>query len=299
MTSYRMFRVVILSIIIILTLNPVSKSQFPDIIIDMPDTLVQTGQSDGLLSVYISNFTYEVFGFQFVLISSRPDLVKFTGIDTAGTLTSGFEYVEAIDRAGDQSELWFRCIADLLQDFDIRDGILPNTSGVVFKVKYETTNSPDTTFDLTNYISYIRPHDFSDRHGNSLGMITETTIDTLYYICDGFVNDSCVSSHKTYTPEVDFDFMVIDTLQPGFLDPSIVELNPGTITLRILNCDQDGNGDWDISDLVCLIDYMFNSYNTEACPLLSCEVDGTPGLDIGDLVGFINYFFNNGEPPPQ
>lgn len=298
MRYYRKFRVVLNVLILILFFSS-AKAQFPDIIIDLPDTLVSTGQNEGFLSVHISNFTYEVFGFQFVLVSSRPDLVKFAGFDSTGTLTSGFEYVEAIDRAGDQSELWFLCIADLLQDFEIRDGIMPNTSGVVVKIKYTTTNAPDTLIDLTSFISYELPTDFSDRYGNSLGMITETTIDTSYYICDAYVNDSCVSSHKTYTPELGYDFMVIDTLEPGFLDPSMVELNPGSITLRVLNCDQDGNGEWDISDLVCLIDYMFNSYNTETCPLLSCEVDLNQGLDISDLVGFIDYFFNDGDPPPQ
>ena len=85
-----------------------AQSQEPQlkIVLDISDTLVSTGLSNGLLSVYIDNYYYELFGFQFVLNSTRPDLITFNfdygGFDSTGTMTSGFEYMEAIDRASDR-----------------------------------------------------------------------------------------------------------------------------------------------------------------------------------------------------
>jgi len=61
-----------------------------------PDTALVVTQSNPYLSIYLDNYQDTVAGFQFVLVSRRPDLVRFDfsggGFDTSGTLLSGFEW---------------------------------------------------------------------------------------------------------------------------------------------------------------------------------------------------------------
>ncbi len=53
----------------------------------------------------------------------------------------------------------------------------------------------------------------------------------------------------------------------------------------------------DISDLVYLVDYMFNS-GSEPPVMEAADLDGSGGLiDISDLVYFVDYMFHDGPPP--
>lgn len=59
----------------------------------------------------------------------------------------------------------------------------------------------------------------------------------------------------------------------------------------------DGIGDIDISDLVYLVEYMFNE-GPEPIPYSSGDMDCSGGLiDISDLVYLVNYMFSNGPEP--
>jgi hypothetical protein len=61
--------------------------------------------------------------------------------------------------------------------------------------------------------------------------------------------------------------------------------------------DIDGLGTAvDISDLVFLIDYMFNGGAFPA-NMDAANVDGSNGVDISDLVYLVDYMFNGGPPP--
>ena len=73
----------------VLFISHTSKTQELEINFYVPDTLVSTGANNGLLSIYIDNYNYEIFGFQFVLRSSRPDLVKFNFQKGSFELVSG------------------------------------------------------------------------------------------------------------------------------------------------------------------------------------------------------------------
>ena len=56
--------------------QPLSQKNQLEVVLLVPDTLVSTGEQTGLLNIYLDNFNYEIFGFQFVLRSSRPDLIS-------------------------------------------------------------------------------------------------------------------------------------------------------------------------------------------------------------------------------
>ena len=274
-----------------------------EIVMVIPDTLVSTGEESGLLNIYIDNFQTEIFGFQFVLRSNRPDLVKFdfsgTGFETSGTLVEGFEYKEAIDKKGDQSEYWFRCIADIFSIPGSIDGILPQQGGIAIKIPYTTTNAPDTTLSLTSTLTIEIPTDFSDPVGNSIGVIADTVVDTTYYSCSLWVGNSCSTWVEVIDTSLGYDIVQYDSTVVGLLDPDIVLVIEGSLTLDILNCDLNGSGEINLSDLVCLIDYMFRPEDPFNCPLLYCDTDLNGTINISDLVFLISYMFNSGPPPPD
>lgn len=274
-----------------------------EIVMSFPDTMVSTGADQGYLSVYLDNYTTELFGFQFVIISERPDLVKFnfsgTGYDTTGTLLSGFEYLEAIDVNGDESAYWFRCIADVYWVPGNQDGIFPQTGGVVLKIPFSTTNAPDTTLSLTSSLILGLPTDFSDRYGNSIGVIADTVVDTICYRCDEWIGDSCGLWTALPDTSQGCDMIYLDSSVIGLLDSTIVQVIEGSITLDLLNCDLDGSGDITISDLICLVDHMFAIDDGSICPLLYCDTNVDGNLDIADLVYLVNYMFASGPPPPD
>ena len=285
--------------LLIIIFGAINLNATPLIRLAFPDTLVNTNVTHGQLSVYIDTYLPELLGFQFVLQSTRPDLVKFdfsgSVFDTTGTLTSGFEYVDGLDTLGDQSAVWFRCIADVSIIGGYVPGIPQQTGGVAVKINYTTTRTPDTTLPMISDLIIINPTDFSDRQGNSLGMTVDTLVDTTYYDCTNWLADLCLWWDEVSYPT---DSARYDTSFVAVLDPEIVTLKNGSITLKILNCDIDGTGYLDIADLVCLVDYMFRELDPVTCPLLYCENDNNNEMDIADLVYFVDYMFREG-PPPQ
>ena len=61
----------------------------------------------------------------------------------------------------------------------------------------------------------------------------------------------------------------------------------------------DYNGDIDITDLVLVIDYMFNDGSPPRCfEEADMVLDLTMQLDISELVFLIEYMFNGGPLPP-
>ncbi|MDH3890718.1 MAG: VCBS repeat-containing protein [candidate division Zixibacteria bacterium] len=67
--------------------------------------------------------------------------------------------------------------------------------------------------------------------------------------------------------------------------------------IRRGNVDHDPAGQIDISDLIHLVDFMFNS-GPEPPNLDEANVDGLAGIEISDLVYLVDYMFTNGPEPP-
>ena len=59
--------------------------------------------------------------------------------------------------------------------------------------------------------------------------------------------------------------------------------------------DLDHSHEVDISDLVMLVDYMFNSCPAPY-PLFIADIDGNCTQDISDLVYLVDYMFSGGPP---
>ncbi len=64
------------------------------------------------------------------------------------------------------------------------------------------------------------------------------------------------------------------------------------------NVDYDPSDAIDISDLVYLVDFMFNDGPTPPCTE-EADVNGSGGIDISDLVFIVDYMFNGGPEPVE
>ncbi|MEW5995058.1 MAG: hypothetical protein AB1744_11785 [Candidatus Zixiibacteriota bacterium] len=285
----------------IFCLAPGGQAQAPRVVLTVPDTLVDPGTPSIWLNIYLSNYFDTIAGFQFVLASERPQLASFdfsgAGFDTAGTLVSGFAYAQAVDRAGDGSELWFRCIANLPFDTVNYLGFPPQQGGIAVRLPVSVAAPGDSTF--SSALTIVAPTDFSDPWGNSIGVVTDTVIDTSYYQCQQWIGDSCAEWLEVDPDSAGYDSMSIDTGLVGHLDSSIVILNSGSITVgQGLPCDYDSDGIITVADLVKLVECLFGIPlpPPEECP--PCDVDGSGSTNIADVTYLVAYLFQGG-PPPQ
>ncbi len=273
----------------------------PRIVMVVSDTTAPAYTSNGSLKVYMDNFNDQIAGFQFVLRSTRPDLLKFRFgpglIDTAGTLVGGFQYVQAINRAGDSTEYWFRCIAN--------DPFVPGThppvpiqqGGLAVRVPFRTFGLPAESLGFRCDIVFEKPTDFSDPFGTSIGAYVCPVYDTSYWRCLEYLGDSCIDWEEVTDTSEGYDYMYIDTTNLGCLDPEVVIIDDGAITLRQLTCDNNASGTVTVADLTCIVAHLFIEAFPTGCPTLNCDANGSGNLTIADLVYLVSYLFNGGPPP--
>lgn len=273
------------------------------IVMSVADPSAPSGDTAAMLNVYIDNYRDTIAGFQFVLVSERPELVLFNfdpgAFDTSGTLVGGWEYIQIIDVAGDQSRVWFRCIAngDPWDGYNT-PGFPPQQSGLAVRLPFNTAPYPDTSLDLTSIISVTTPVDFSDPWGYAIGVLTDTIIDTFYYVCMQWEADSCLEWVEVDPDTMEYDLMYIDTSLDGYLDTNVVIIDGGSASVlpRVI-CDWDDSGGVDVADLSCIVDYLFGDYSASSCPYGFCDTDRSGGVDVGDLTYVVDFLFRGGPPP--
>lgn len=273
----------------------------PRIVMVVADTTAPANTGNGTLNVYMDNYNDLIAGFQFVVKSTRPDLLKFRFgpglLDTVGTLVAGFQYVQVINKAGDSTEYWFRCIAN--------DPFMPGShppipiqqGGIAVRIPFRTLSLPAESLGWRCDIIFDKPTDFSDPGGTSIGAYVCPVYDTSYWRCLEYLGDSCINWEEVTDTSLGYDFMYIDTTNLGCLDPEIVIVDGGAITLTSVPCDNNGSGTVNVLDLNCMVSYCFGGFNPSACPTFDCNADGQGTVNILDLVYLVSYLFNGGQPP--
>lgn len=307
MKGFRILNLSLFGIIVLLFLLICCSSAIGDpieIILSVIDTSLSPGETESYISVFLDNYFDTIAGFQFQLKLDRPDLVTFNfnneGFDTTNTLISGFEYVQALDTSGTGALLWFRCIANA-NPFDsiFTTGIPPQQGGLVVKLPVNTTSFADTLSSLTCNFNIIKPFDFSDTWGHSIGVITDTLMDTIYYKCSTWEADSCLEWVMVDGFTEEYDSVYIYEYLSGYLDTTVVVPLHGSVTLNsyYIKCDNDGDGSITVADAVCFVNYLFKLWDQKLCSYVPlCKEPGTDP-NVGDLVKLVNYLFK-GDPPP-
>ncbi|KAA3637562.1 MAG: hypothetical protein DWP97_00695 [Calditrichaeota bacterium] len=183
-------------------------------------------------------------------------------------------------------------------------------------------NSPDIMIDSFSFVgSRLEPYSLK-----GADQLTTNTVTVYSYALD----EGLMSSGSGLLGTVYFSFIpnittpqtiVVDTatllvsdreFSTAFSDENSNAFSPyilsGGITILSGSCclGDRGNVDnspddiVDISDIVYLVNFMFNLGPTPACPFEG-NVDGSADeiTDISDLVFLVQYSFNSGPPPPS
>ena len=255
-----------------------------------------------IIPVYLKNLTDIVQAFEIWIILSRPDLIQFTGttfemVDTAGTLTSGWGMTA--HSLGDQG-------------YDIhitgaprpeQPGIIPPQYGQIplLRLIGRIYDIPDTTTDTTVNL-YIQHENldhfcFSDPQGHSIGIYTDTVIDTAFYRCLQWApppNDNiCLLYEHVSGPP--FDSIFVDTFYVGRLDTLKTEIIDGLVGV-LHPGDANCNRILNIQDITYLISFLYKS-GPAPIPFRAGDADADGIVNIRDITHMINYLYRAGPSP--
>jgi hypothetical protein len=276
-------------------------AQSPLLVVRVGDVAVADDQIELTIPVWMTNYQDVVAGFEVWLQLSRSGVIELQEeVDTAGCLTSGWEYLEGRHLTGQPTELKIAGIADL-QGPPITPGISPQQEAApLLRLKADLLPIPDTaserTVDIIIQYHMLTHYNWSDQYGNSIGLIHEEMADTSFYRCQSWAGDICLSWAEVSGPP--YDSLNIVTNSEPCLDTERVFNYDGTITVTAEYVCGDINGSGsgpDVSDLVFLVTYMFSG--GEAPPsLAACDVNGSGGNpDVSDLVYLVTYMFSGGD----
>lgn len=228
-------------------------------------------------------------------------------VDTAGTLCSGWDLVDARSLSGIGTDINIVGIADL-PGGSVNQGIpAGQQGGVLVRILADVFNIDDTVTDRT--VNMLIQSDFKDHFGfstpggTSLGWIPEEVMDTSCFICNQWVGSVCADWQEVTNGFFDCDSIdvVPDTIL--ILDTANVKLYDGSLTvLNVSRCgNMTGNPDDtlpDISDLLYLVDYMFSTpAGPPPDPECLADMNCSGQVDISDLLYMVDYMFSNPAGP--
>ena len=219
-------------------------------------------------------------------------------LDSTGTLTSGWEWLEARSLSGTGHDLNVAGIANLPPP-PFTPGIAPQEGGILVKLVGQVYDIPDSmterTVNIIPQAEFLGHFNFSDPSGNSLGITCDTIPDTSFWLCTFWVGEVCLSWQQVSGPP--YDSMEIGWDTVCYSDTSVVQVLSGSVTVLLpdppLYGDADCSGSADISDLVFMVDYMFMGGPPMPCSEnVDCDDDDL--ITISDLVCLVDWMF-----PPQ
>lgn len=219
------------------------------------------------------------------------------GIDTAGTLCSGWEYVDGRSLSGTGFDLNIVGIADMPMP-PTTPGIPPQQGGVLINLLFDVFDVLDTVLNRTVKI-IISSQCFSDPDGNCIGeVVIDSVLDTTCYVCNVWVGSICMDWEEVWPPPPEgCDSMVIEWEYT--FDTTIVILLDGSITIDGPPpiCG-DVNGDRlgpNVADLTYFVDWLFFGFLPP--PVMeAANVDGTGAVNVADLAYLVSYLFYGGPP---
>ncbi|MBD3402911.1 hypothetical protein GF420_08440 [candidate division GN15 bacterium] len=284
--------------------SPSAFAQQPEAIITIADTTVYAGGRDNYLDIRISNFADSIAGVRVWIRSERPDLVRFDfsgqAFERSGTLLENWEYVEAIDTLQNGVTWMLVAVADFYPDGQRTPGFAPQSGGTLIRVPLVTPPNPDTTDALVSQITHEQVVELSTPRGLLVGVVTDTIIDTLFWRCTEWDLDSCLTWEEVDTTISPYDTMVVDTSLDGYIDSTVVVGTNGSVTLIPTRlCDINLDAGRDLSDVICLVNYLFFAQNHAGDCLYTgyCDATGDGETDLADLIMLVNHLFLGGEFP--
>lgn len=254
------------------------------------------------IPIYMTNTTDTVHAFELWLVLSRPDLIQFNEdpeprVVLTGTLCSGWG-VAANSIGSLPYDLKISASADIYDP-----GILPQDGTVpLIKVLAQVYDIPDSFPErvVQIFIQHDNPggFSFSDPHGKSIGVITDSIVDSSCYHCEVWYEDTiCLFWVQVdcENPQQSIDSTwCCDTILVGTLDTSYVHVEHGQVEVSYCG-DFSNDGGTNLLDIVELINCIYSDIPPGSCigfDLLDADCDGA--TNIIDIVYYIAYLYQNG-----
>lgn len=280
-------------------------AQTPLLDFEVIDTVAASGAQSVPISVYMNNYEDTVVGYSFWLMLSRPDIASFQlAFDTIGTLSSSWELVQTNHVGGQPFNVKVVAVANWPPP-PTTPGIAPQQSGLpLIKLLVDIQDIPDTT--TNRIVEILVAHGslsefaFSDPSGQVIGTVQDSVLDTAYYACVLWQDETTCLEWTEVLPGSPYDSMYIFWRHFATLDTMRVHIEHGSVTITggyvCGNIDEDPGGAIDISDLVYLVDWMFTD-GPEPVALMSADCNGDGENDISDLIWLVDYMFTGGPHP--
>ena len=273
-----------------------------NLLLYIDDYIYPSNTSPFDIQVHLVNPIDSVVSITLFLQMDRPDIAEFSlTFDTAGTLMSGWDIIHVRSVSGLNTDILITALADVSL---VPVGLGPQSGDLpLIKLGITPLSVPAFVEDRTARV-YINTDFrdffiFGDPQGDLIGYQQELLQDTTWYNCTAYApppNDNvCLNWVVVSGPPAD-SFSIEE--QPILtLDTSVVWTRNGSITLPVCGNMNALDNQFDISDLLYLVDYFFLEPSGPG-PLSDqvANVDGAGTVDISDLLLMVDYFFGEGTP---
>ncbi len=289
--------------VVLLSAFSLSSANATERIILSLDTVGVAPGHPGELRIWLTNPVDSIAGFQVWIRVNRPNFVMLgLGVDTTGTLLSGWEYVQSSTLGGDGYDLLLTALRN-----DITPPALPayaphSARNLLAKIPVTLVSNPDTLFENTAELSiehnFVERFSFADQSGNDIVATTTIISDTNCYQCLQWMGNICLAWEQVALPPCDSTWITVDTV--GVLDTNAFRVDNSQVILRecttiLLAGDIDLDGaPWTVGDMTELIRYIAG--DTSEIPLpTNADINGDCRISWEDAAIFSNYFIH-GQP---
>lgn len=237
------------------------------------------------------------------------DVEIITGnFDTNSTLMDGWEFVDARSLGGQGFDVKISALANQAA-LPVTPGIgYPQAGGLMIKLLADVI-LPDTAQDRVVNLRIVRGTldnlSFSDEKGNSIGIVTDSVLDTTYFFCTNWdqISGNCLNWIQVSTPP--YDSISTRWVLVGTLDTTEVIMLDGSLTIlpkpSCICGDVNSSGTINIGDVTYLIARIFSGGPAPKCGSVFenawGDVNGSCTINIGDVTYLIARIFSGGPAP--
>ncbi len=237
-------------------------------------------------------------GYDWRVIDTTP---VYTGnIDTAGTLTSGWEYMQSRSLGGNGYDIKITGQANLAPP-PYHKGIGFPQYGTKPLIKlladiYPLADSAtQRNVGIEIWAHNLDNFSFVRQDGSSIGTITYYVPDTSWFVCQGWSGGNCLLWEEVTGPPA--DSFHVDSVRTAKLDTTKISLDDGLFSvLQGLCGDVNNNGAINILDVSYLINFLYKHGAAPPNPFLA-DCNGKVGLNILDVGYLISFLYKHGPAP--
>lgn len=243
-----------------------------------------------------------LYGASYDWITVDTYYVNRAVLDTAGTLVSGWELLEARSIAGTGYDVKISGMANSFLP-PVTPGIGPQNGDFplikLYANIYELPEGfPDPSVTIMVPTGLLDNFGFSNELGEAIGIITDTVEQERCFACEDGGDPPCdpMIQVPCGSPDVD-SIWCCDSVMSSYIDTDYVCVLNGTLTAVTGTCgDANVDGGINILDATFIIGYLYKSGSAPYYGAL-CDVNSDCAINILDVTRIIGYLYKGGEAP--